>query len=88
MDGSVKAEHWARLEELFHQASELEGSRRDEFLRTACRNDGELRAELDALLASADKTLDTLKRPVDEAARQITFIGRRIGPYIIQRLLE
>jgi serine/threonine-protein kinase len=80
-------ERWLRLDDLFQRASELDVPRRPDFLEDACADDSELRSEVEALLASADKTLGWLKRPVDRAAREVTFVGRRIGPYVLVRSL-
>jgi serine/threonine-protein kinase len=60
---------------------------RDQFLNDACAGDSELRHEVGLLLASADKTLGWLKKPVDGAARELTWVGRRIGPYGLVRPL-
>jgi serine/threonine-protein kinase len=60
---------------------------RHEFLEDACAGDSELRSEVEALLVAADKTLGWLKRPVDSAAREVTFVGSRIGPYVLVRPL-
>jgi serine/threonine-protein kinase len=61
-------------------------SNRAAFLDDACGADSELRNEVERLLAS-NQTLGWLKRPVDRAARELAFVGRRIGPYVLLRLL-
>jgi serine/threonine-protein kinase len=43
--------------------------------------------KVEALMAFKDKTLDWLKRPVDLAARELAFIGRTIGSYVLLRLV-
>jgi serine/threonine-protein kinase len=80
-------ERWLELESLFQRASELDPACRNQFLDDACAGDSELRSEVEALLASAHKTLGWLKRPVDRAAREVTFVGRRVGPYVLVRTL-
>ena len=44
------AEDYARLKEFFFRAIELEGERRSRFVEEVCKNDAELRAELESLL--------------------------------------
>jgi serine/threonine-protein kinase len=53
--GSLSHERWKLLEPLLDDALELEPERRSAFLDDACREDAELRAELDNLLAACDK---------------------------------
>jgi serine/threonine-protein kinase len=80
-------ERWQVLEGLFQEAAEMDASDRGAFLCNACGNDIELRTELEALLACVDKTLGWLKKPVDGAARELAFVGRRVGPYVLLSLL-
>jgi tetratricopeptide (TPR) repeat protein/predicted Ser/Thr protein kinase len=87
MSAAAGNERWLALEELFQRASDMDSSGRDAFLEEACGGDAELRGEVETLLASADKTLDWLKRPVGCAARELAFTGRRIGSYVLLRLL-
>src|SRR5215469_12417263 len=84
---NANTERWQVLDDLFQRASEMDHSRRDDFVRSACGCDAELRKELEALLAAADKTLGWLKKPVDNAARELAFVGRRIGSYALLRPL-
>ena len=84
---NANTERWQVLDDLFQRVSEMDHSLRDDFVRSACGCDAELRKELEALLAVADKTLGWLKKPVDNAARELAFTGRRIGSYILLRLL-
>jgi serine/threonine-protein kinase len=87
----VATERWRRIEMLFHQASELDSAARSAFLDQACHNDFEMRAELDSLLSSADKTLLDLKNSVCVAAGEMLDNeeeGRlRIGAYRLVRTL-
>jgi len=84
---SANKERWQVLEDLFQRASEKDVSERDAFLRGACGGNAELRGELETLLAYAGKTVDWLKEPVESAARELTLTGRRIGSYMLLRLL-
>ena len=45
-------ERWAQIDELFHRAAECSSEQRAILLDEACRNDSELRREIDALLLS------------------------------------
>jgi serine/threonine protein kinase len=45
-------ERWAQIAELFHRAAECEPEQRVSLLNEACRNDPELRREVDLLLSS------------------------------------
>src|ERR1700688_4396394 len=70
------SDRWQRLEALFYEARELKPEARSDFLEQHCASDGELRKEVEALLASAEKPLDLLHRPVFEAAHQMMTEGR------------
>jgi len=71
MATSSSSDHWRRLEGLFYQALELNPEARAEFLDQSCGEDTELRKEVEALLASAEKNTDFLSKPVLDAAQQI-----------------
>ena len=87
MKAHAPAERWQELDSLFQRASELDSSARSAFLDEACGDDQELRTGVERLLQHADKTLGGLKAPVDKAARELTLTGRRIGSYVLLRLL-
>ncbi len=57
---------WRRVQQVFHGALRRRGPERDAFLETACRGDGTLRAEVEALL--------------DEDARDGSPLDRGVGP--------
>lgn len=92
------ADRWKRVYELFHEAAELPSGDRAAFLKRECGEDGELRKEIEALLA-ADLTEGALFRlmedavgraiselaPEDDEAAQL--VGQRAGPYTITRLI-
>jgi serine/threonine-protein kinase len=81
---------WARVEEIFHTASELSPPARATYLHQACAGDADLRAEVQALLDSADEP-DLLLRAVTHEASQLlestSTEGRAIGPYRVVRRL-
>jgi tetratricopeptide (TPR) repeat protein len=78
---------WLLVEDLFQRALDMDASLRGSFLEHACWGDAELRSEVEGLLASAGKTLEWLRRPVGRAAQEVAFTGRRIGVYVLVRLL-
>jgi tetratricopeptide (TPR) repeat protein len=85
-------ERFARLEELFAGATELEGAERARFVEEATAGDAVLRTELERLLAADEASGDSLGGAIsflaatpaeDEPAPDWT--GRRIGAYRIER---
>jgi serine/threonine-protein kinase len=87
MSANTGNERWLAVEGLFQRAAEMEISLRSAFLAEACGGDSELRGEVEALLESERNTLAWLKVPVYRAARELSFTGRRVGPYLLLRLL-
>jgi serine/threonine protein kinase len=89
MDRAVTSDRWNRLEQLFHAALERPPQERSAYLDAACAGDGELRADVEALLARNKAAPDFLGVPaVDLAARGLIAntsalfaAGQRIGPY-------
>jgi eukaryotic-like serine/threonine-protein kinase len=84
---SPNPERWRLLETLFYKASDMDARDRSIFLDQACADDPAMRREVEALLASGDRTLGYLLEPAAEAAREITagasWSGRLIGPWRI-----
>ncbi len=87
----LDAERWRRFEELFVAASELAPGERDAFLAEACAGDGELRKEVEALIAADEGSEARLERAVrgtlelaagEEQPRPVI---ERAGPYRILR---
>ena len=62
----MKPELWPRVEELYHQALQLEESRRAEFLEHSCRDDEVLRREVEELLVEAKEAEYFLETPAIE----------------------
>jgi len=90
MGTSPRSDRWVRIEHLFYAALELEPNTRAAFLDQACRDDAELRKEVESLLRLEGQTMDFLRKPVLDAAHQIaagTLSGKRIGAYQLLRLL-
>ncbi|HUA57748.1 MAG TPA: serine/threonine-protein kinase [Verrucomicrobiae bacterium] len=73
-------ERWNRIRELLHAASGMDAGGRGEFLRQSCRDDPELQAEVERLLAALAESgnfLEPREAVKDEPG------GDRIGPYLI-----
>ncbi len=62
---------WLQVEELFQQATKLEGRRRADFLEHACGEDEELRQELESLLAQQKKSAEFLETPAVQLLGQL-----------------
>lgn len=98
MAAALAPERWQRLRPLLDQALDLDASARERFLRELSTESDELRVDLERLIARHQATAG-LSRPAAEiagAAIEVTdvggekpapFIGRRIGPYELTRLL-
>lgn len=80
---------WRRVWDLFHDALDRDPSSRPAFLDTACAGDVALREEVVALLAAHDSDPAFLETPpLGAAAGPLHGLeGRRIGPYVIRRVL-
>lgn len=72
LDCRMQPERWRKVEELYHSALELEGSARDTFLREACKDDVELRREVQSLLEQTESGL--LNRPLQLGPYQIVGV--------------
>jgi eukaryotic-like serine/threonine-protein kinase len=79
-----------RIEDLFEAALEQPPEHRAAFLAEACRSDGGLRTEVEALLAAHERVSGPLERSVTPLAASLLgepFLERRIGPYRLLREL-
>ena len=88
-------ERWSRVTHLVNEALDSPPDRRPSFLDSACGGDESLRADVESLLAQADRTNGRLAEPwfnVDEALHRLTreatavplmvlSVGMRLGPY-------
>src|SRR5438477_4918281 len=87
-------ERWRRIEQLYHDALELDPGERGGFLSDSCGDDPELRRELESLLAQGDTSSGPVSRAVLlDAARCLENsttelrVGELLGPYRIDSLL-
>ncbi len=67
----MKPERWARINQLFHAALELEAGRRVRFVEESSGGDLELRREVEALLAAHEGAGTFLADPALQAAAEI-----------------
>ncbi len=85
---------WRRMQELFHEATELPGSEHRAFLKAACGDDEQLINEVLALLEQdarggslLDRDLAKLAHESIEESRPASLPLKEFGPYRIQKVL-
>src|SRR5208282_112434 len=84
---------WSRVEELFHQAADLARLERADYLNRACDGDGELRRQVELLLANDQSDEDLLGTVIAWAVDQLSDSageiapGTDLGPYEIVALI-
>src|SRR2546425_1275825 len=83
-------EQWQQIKILLHSALERAPVERPKFLDQACSGDPTLRSQLEALLASHERTNDFIEMPAFEVMADIladeqreSLVGRTIGRYQI-----
>src|SRR5437660_3583165 len=83
-------EHWQQIKILLHPALELAPVERPAFLDEACAGNPALRSQLEALLASHERTDDFIELPAFEVMADIlaeeqqeSLVGQTIGRYQI-----
>ena len=76
---AIHPERWQKIEDLYHAVSQLEQSRRADFLREACRGDEALRAEVESLLGWEKPDDGFLDSPAIEIVAQ-TFAADATQP--------
>ena len=83
-------EQWRQVERLYHAAQDEPPETRAAFLADACAGDGELRAEVESLLAHSSSE-GVLDRSLPELAARLAnlttdpsaWLGRRLGIYTV-----
>ncbi len=88
------ADHWRRIEEIFHAAAALADRERAAFLDAASGDDAQLRSEVERLLASSESVGDRFERLIGGAAAALVSDGGEeqspaieIGRFKIDRVL-
>ena len=83
-----KPQQWGRIKELFGAALELDPSERAAFLRDACGDDENLKAEIESLLAAHDRIRSSIQQSLAGAFIITTCEApKSIGPYQLIRKL-
>jgi serine/threonine protein kinase len=90
----MNAERWERINQIYHNALEIDSARRTDFLKAACDGDDVLLQELQSLLSSHAQAGAFIEQPaflsaMERIAKQESdsISGRRIGSYEIVRAL-
>ena len=87
--GSANSERWRRLEAVFHEVTAAPITERTARLEALCAGDDDLLEDASSLLRAADEeeraTASFVAPPQPEI--QETRIGRRVGPYELDKLL-
>jgi TolB-like protein/Flp pilus assembly protein TadD/predicted Ser/Thr protein kinase len=90
----MNSERWRRLEQLYHAALELEPARRDSFLADECREDSDLRREVESLLTQTGSSSALVDHSAWAAVGKLKAETRRewkpgetLGPYKVLKLL-
>src|SRR3979490_2880606 len=86
----MNSERWQHIDKLFHAALECAAEKRADFLAEACREDDDLRQEVESLLSSHEHDATFLDIPAYELAADFLtdalgglMAGQQIGPYKI-----
>jgi serine/threonine protein kinase len=90
-------ERWRQIEEIFHEALELDPSARNEFLKASANGDDELRVEVKKLLDQFDEASSFIEQPLYDSAKSGVLeallddsnddpmVGKLLGNYRIER---
>ena len=89
----MKPERWQKIDEIYHDALDLDASRRETFLSEACAGDAELRDEVESLIASHDQAGSFIAEPALKVAARLlsedhatSLVGRTFSHYRIESL--
>ena len=88
----MSVKNWQRIEDLFHDASQLHGAARAAFLESQCQGDQATFQEVASLLAASESNNRFLEQPTFDLGIKIlaqsgALEGRSLGHYQIIRLL-
>ena len=93
----MSPERWRQIEALFHEALELGGAERAQFLSERTNGDPELHAEVEKLLTQFDDASSFIEQPLYDSARsgvllgllddldEDPMVGKVLGSYRIER---
>jgi len=87
-------ERWQQVNEIYHDALEIDASQQATFLAQACAGDAELRDEVESLIASHDQAGSFISEPALKVAARIlskdqamSRVGRSFSHYRLESLL-
>jgi eukaryotic-like serine/threonine-protein kinase len=88
----MEANHWRRIEALYHSALERPPEQRSDFLQQACGSDSELLRDVESLLAHDEHSTALIDRAAWERAEGSLYVaelkkGTQLGPYRIDSLV-
>src|ERR1700690_666469 len=82
-------DNWERVREIFFAGADLPSAEQQRFLEGACRDNPDLRREVDSLLAADRTHSHDIDLAVEAAAQQVLgadpVIGARFGPWRVGR---
>jgi serine/threonine protein kinase len=82
-------DNWEKVQEIFFAAADLPAAEQCRFLDTACRDNPDLRQDVDSLLVADRSHSNDIDRALETAARQIVgadpAIDARFGPWRVSR---
>ena len=93
----MEPQRWQQIEEIFHEALELDAPQRLEFLKKQTGGDDDLLSEVEKLLSQFDNASSFIEQPLFQRSRsevlsalfddgdEDPMIGRRLGSYRIER---
>ncbi|MGA8143628.1 MAG: serine/threonine-protein kinase [Candidatus Acidiferrales bacterium] len=87
MKDQEKPEQWENIKELFAAALECQPELRSAFLQDACGTNESLRAELESLLSSYEKSSGLSQHPWPAQSSEATTPLQTIGSYHLEKLL-
>jgi len=62
-------ERWQQIEEIFHEALELDGATREKFIDQAAGDDAELKSEVAKLLSQFDDASSFMEQPLYDSGK-------------------
>lgn len=83
----MNPEQWERVQGIFHEVVDLPADERDEYLRSVCGGDAQLRKHVEAMLINDTSVLDEDIAKVTEDLFSDSATPRNLGPYKLGRLL-
>jgi len=70
----MKPERWQRVQELYHSALKVAACERAEFLKGHCKDDEELRTEVESLLSYENSALEFIESPAFDLAAKLIAV--------------